>query len=158
VTIEELKGDLNRLQDDAVQVARDSQSLMRNFGKQRETVEDEFVAAELLATNNTIEGVGLLFDSAIRLGEIGRQQFKYCIDDGRKTFKNLRSANTGDEYVDALSLHMGRRVDHLAMGLESTWRMVGDEWNEISSSVDTSWKMFSRMVNTDWSRTTKENN
>ena len=157
MTIQELKGDLNRLQDDAVRVARDSQSLIKDFGEQIEIVEDEFVAAEFLATNSTFEGFGALYDSAIRLRKIGRKQIKYCIDDGRLTIKGMRAADTSEEYIDTFLSHVGRRVDHIAFGIESIGRLVGKELDEFSGSVDTSWNLFSRLVNADWSTAAKEN-
>ncbi len=157
MTIEDLKGDLTRLQDDAARVASDSQNLIKDFGKQMETVEDEIVAAEILATNNTVEGIGIVFESVILLRDVGTQQIMFLIDDGRETLEKLQTAETSEERIVTLFNHLGRCVNHVSSGFESVCRMVGNELDEISGTVDNSWSFFSRLLSADWSDAGQKN-
>jgi hypothetical protein len=156
MTIEELKGDLGRLQGDAAQLGRDSRTLVKDFGKQVETVEDEIVAAEYLASTSTAESLGALIDSAIRFRNVGREQIKFCIDDGRETIEQLQVADSGGDYIDTLFGHVGRRFDHLTAGFESGWRIAENELDKIIDSADVSWNLFSDLVSSDWSQPVKK--
>jgi hypothetical protein len=136
-------------------IAEDVEHLAEDFGEDSRMVRDEVVGAEILATKEITEKIGILWEVAERLNAIGTEQARLLVDDYVTTFKTFADAplsNTGalHNYTDVVMNHWLRRLEHVADGARSVSNLVTNETHLLEDVVFGMWKPFFAVVNRDW--------
>ncbi len=151
MSIQNLEAGLSKLEGDAKKLQHDSASMVEDLGRQARVVEEDVIAAEFIATEETLEGFGSLLDSLQRLSDIQKQQFGLFVDDGRETLSGIRDAESATDYIHLGFEHILRRGEHIGDGIKDCVDVVSGEANNLTDSLFSLWKPFFRFLRRDWS-------
>ena len=152
MSIESLQEDLAKLERDVQAVFSDTDRLVGDVKERAKTVEEEIVAAEYIATEETIEGVSGILETLSEIGAIQSEQFKTFFADHRATLEAMTQLRSP---VDVLQLgfeHWNRRVSHIAEGITRTAEVIAKERSVLSTSMAEMWKPFVELIRGDWAR------
>jgi hypothetical protein len=148
VSIESLNDDLAQLERDVRALSQDTGRLVGSVTDRARTVEEEIVAAEFIATEETIETVSGWLAALSDIGTIQSEQLKIFFADHRQTLQS-RSP------IDLLRLgyeHWNRRATHIAEGLGKTVGVLTKEGRHMTRSAVEMWKPLIELVRGDWAR------
>ncbi|MDH3644815.1 MAG: hypothetical protein OES38_22100 [Gammaproteobacteria bacterium] len=83
---------LSAFSKDIQRIAEDVEHLADDIGHDSRLVRDEMVGAEILATKEITEKIGILWEVAERLSDIGSEQARLLWDDYVTTYKEFSNA------------------------------------------------------------------
>jgi len=152
VSIESLNDDLAQLERDVRALSQDTGRLVSNVTDRARTVEEEIVAAEFIATEETIENVSGWLAALSDIGTIQSEQLKIFFADHRQTLQALAQSRSP---IDLLRLgyeHWSRRATHVAEGLGKTVGVLTKESRHMTRSAAEMWKPLIELVRGDWAR------
>ena len=150
VSINSLREDLARLEND-VQTAFNNPD-QPSLQERAKAVGAGIVAAQYVATKETMSSVGGMFEALSEIGAIQNEQFRIFFTDHRDTLKALIQVRSP---VDLLQLgfeHWNRRASHVAEAITRTVDVISKERNELSTSMTEIWKPIVGLVRSDWTR------
>jgi len=139
---------------DIERIAQDVEHLADDLGQDSRMMRDELVGAEILATKELTEKIGILWEVAERLNAIGTEQARQFVDDYATTFREFSNAPGLHNYSDMLMNHWLRRLDHIADGTRAVANLVTKETNLLEDVVFGMWKPFLAVLNRDWTSRT----
>jgi DNA-binding ferritin-like protein len=136
---------------DIQHIAEDVEHLAEDLSHDSRMMRDEVVGAEILATKEVTEAVGILWEVAERLNTIGGEQMRYLFDDYAATYEEFIKTPGLHNYADVVMNHWLRRMDHIADGTRSVANLVTRETNLLEDVIFGMWKPFVAVLNRDWS-------
>ncbi len=151
MSIESLNADLAALERDVRALAKDTTSADGVAATARK-VEEEIVAAEFIAAEETIENVSGLLAALSEIGAIQSEQFRIFLTDHRETLKALAQSRAPVDLARLGFEHWNRRATHIADGLTRTVDVLAKEGRHATTSVVEMWKPFVELVRGDWAR------
>ena len=152
MSIESLNEDLAQLERDVRALSKDTGRIVEDVAERARTVEEEIVAAEFIATEETIENVSGWLAALSEIGAIQNEQVKIFFADHRDTLKALARSRSP---VDLMRLgydHWSRRATHVADGLTKTVGVLAKEGRHVTASAAEMWKPLVQLVRGDWAR------
>lgn len=149
---------LSAFSKDIQRIAEDVENLADDLGHDSRTLRDEVVGAEILATKEITETIGILWEVAERLNAIRAEQARLLFDDYAATFDEFTNAFTDApsnppglrSYSNMAANHWQRRVEHMADGARSVANLVTKETNLLEDVIFGMWKPFFAVVHRDW--------
>ena len=150
MSIDSVREDLTQLEHD-VQAAFGGAS-HPSVEERAKTIESELVAAQYIATEETISGVGGIFETLSEIRAIQNEQVKTFFADHRATLKALTQVRTPVDLAQLGFEHWTRRAGHVAEGITRTVDAIAKERNELSTSMAEMWKPFVELIRGDWTR------
>ncbi len=154
MSIDSLREELSQLERD-VQAAFGDAGHPNNHPDMKErakTVESEIVAAQYIATEETISGVGGIFETLREINAIQNEQVKTFFTDHRATLKAMMQLRSPVDLAQLGFEHWNRRAGHVAEGITRTVDVITKERKELSTSMAELWKPFVELVRGDWTR------
>ncbi len=152
MSIESLNADLAALERDVRALAKDTTSPPDGIAATARTVEEEIVAAEFIAAEETIENVSGLLAALSEIGAIQSEQIRIFFTDHRDTLKALAQSRSPIDVARLGFEHWNRRATHIADGLTRTVGVLAKEGRHATTSVAEMWKPFIELVRGDWAR------
>jgi hypothetical protein len=152
VSIESVNEDLARLQRDVRALSSDAGRLLGDVADQSRTIREEAIAAEFIATEETMENVGSVLDALSQLRDIQRQQVRVFFTDQRDTLKAITQVRAPIDLLRVGFDHWSRRVTHVADGLGQTVGVLANEGRSMTSSLVEMWNPFIKLIRRDWAR------
>jgi hypothetical protein len=111
---------------------------------------DEIVAAELLASRETVAELGILWETVDRLGRLQTRLAGQCVADHLTTLSNIGRATSATGAVAVLADHVDRRVRHLLTGLDQTVTVLSDQSQKTADAAVQVWAPFLAVLRRDW--------
>lgn len=152
MSIESVNEDLARLQRDVEALSKDAGRLIGDVADQSRTLREEAVAAEFIATEETMENVGSVMDTLSQLGDIQRQQWRIFVTDQRDTLKALVQSRSPFDVLRVGFEHWSRRATHVADGLNQTVTVLANEGRSLTNTLVEVWNPFIELLRRDWVR------
>lgn len=147
---------IDSLREELTQLEHEVQAAFADAGpgvKERaKLVESEIVAAQYIATEETLSGVSGIFEMLSEIHAIQNEQFKTFLTDQRATLKAVTQVRSPVDLVQLGFEHWNRRAGHVAEGITRTVDVITKERNELSTSFAEMWKPFVELVRGDWMR------
>jgi uncharacterized protein YegL len=147
---------IDSLREELAQLEHEVQAAFAETGpgvKERaKTVATEIVAAEYIATKETMSGVGGIMETLSEIQAIQNEQFKNFFTDHRATLKALTQVRSPVDLAQLGFEHWSRRAGHVAEGITRTVDLIAKERKEMSESMAGMWKPFVQLVRGDWTR------
>ncbi len=150
MSIESMNADLVRLERDMRELSKDADRLLGDVAGQGRTLKEEALAAEFLATEETIENVGSVLDALAKLGDIQRQQLRKLFADHRTTIEALTQVRTPLDLLNIGFEHWGRRATHAAEGIGQTIDVLANEARALANTLVEVWEPFIELLRRDW--------
>ncbi|NJN51042.1 MAG: hypothetical protein HC809_03945 [Gammaproteobacteria bacterium] len=150
VSIETVNQDLARLEADVRHLADDSRRLIKDVGKQARLVQDEAVAAQFIATEETIGNAGSILEAMASLRDIQKEQLRQFFEDQRESFNALKGIRSPIGLLEVGLDHWQRRARHVAAGLNQAVDVVSKESRHRTAAMAQMWQPFLRLVQNDW--------
>jgi hypothetical protein len=120
MSMESVREDLARLERDVQALSHDAGRLWGDVRHQTRTLRDEALAAEYVATEETMENVGSVLDALARLRDIQRESWQDFFADHRETLSALTQVRSPVDLLRVGLEHWSRRATHLADGVNRT--------------------------------------
>ena len=152
MSIESLNEDLAALERDVRALVKDAAGPTQGVDDKVRTLEQEAVAAEFIATEETIENVSGLLAALSKIGEIQNEQLRTFLADHRDTLKALLQVRSPIDFARLGFEHWNRRATHIADGLSRTVEVISQESSQATRSAAEMWKPFIELVRGDWAR------
>lgn len=152
LSIESVNKDLAKLEEDVKRLSADSEHLIDDVADQARLLRDEALAAEFIATEETVENVGSLLEMFSVLGDIQRDQVRQFFEDGRTTLTGLSEIRGPGDLISLTLDHWKRRSEHISDGLTKVVEVLADENRFLGNTMSEMWKPFGQMVRGDWGR------
>lgn len=152
MSMQSLNEDLAKLERDVQAVFKDTDRLVGDVKERARTVEEELVAAEFIATEETIEGISGILETLSEIGAIQNEQVKIFFADHRDTLKALTQLRSPADVLRLGFEHWNRRATHVTEGFTKTVDVIAREGNVLSTSMKEMWKPFVDMIRGDWAR------
>ena len=150
MSIDSLNQDLARLEEDVRKLARDSQRISVDLGKQARTVREEVVAAEFIATEETLENTGSVLEALATLRDIQQESLRVLIDDHRQSWQALADVRSPFDLLQVGFEHWKRRASHVALELNQVVDVFTSSGRQMAASMVQVWKPFVGLVRRDW--------
>jgi hypothetical protein len=150
--MQSLNEDLAKLERDVQAVFKDTDRLVGDVKERARTVEEELVAAEFIATEETIEGISGILETLSEIRAIQNEQVKIFFADHRDTLKALTQLRSPADVLRLGFEHWNRRATHVTEGFTKTVDVIAREGNVLSTSMKEMWKPFVDMIRGDWAR------
>jgi hypothetical protein len=148
---------IDSLREELAQLEREVQAAFADTGqpsvKERaKAVGAEIVAAQYLATKETMSGVGGIFETLSEIQAIQNEQLENFFTDHRATLKAITQVRSPVDLAQLGFEHWNRRVGHVAEGITRTIDVIAKERKEMSESMAGMWKPFVELIRGDWTR------
>ncbi len=146
---------IESLNEDLAALERDVRALVKDAAKPAgaaRTIQEEAVAAEFIATEETIENVSGFLATLSKIGEIQNEQIRTLFADHRDTLKALLQVRSPFDLARLSFEHWNRRATHIADGLTRTVDVISQESGHATRSMAEMWKPFVELVRGDWAR------
>lgn len=150
MTIDSVTEDLQRLEEDVRRLTADGQRLAQDVGDQRDVVEQEIVAAEFIAAEESIENLGSLLGMFSELNGIHTRQWQQLADDHIDTLRQLSEARSAAALLQAGLDHYRRRGQHVTEGVGQAFDVLTSEGRFLTETLVDMWKPFFSMLRRDW--------
>lgn len=150
MSIESLNEDLAALERDVRALVKETTRSADGMNGRVRKVEEEVVAAEFIATEETIENVSGLLAALSQIGEIHNEQIRSFFTDHRDTLKALLEARSPLDLARLGFEHWNRRATHIADGLTRAVEVISGESRRATGSIAEMWKPFVELVRGDW--------
>ena len=150
MTIDSVSEDLKQLEDDVRRLSDHGKDLVRDVDSTADIAQQELVAAEFIAAEETIENIGSLLGMVSELNGIHVRQWQHLADDHLETLKRLGEARSATAFIETGLDHARRRSGHLADGINQTIETITAEGRFLSTTVVEMWQPFFEMVRRDW--------
>jgi phasin protein len=151
VSIDSLNQDLARLEEDVRKLARDSQRITVDIGQQAaQTAREEIVAAEFIATEETLENTGNVLETLATLRDIQQESLRTLIDDHRQSWQALADVRSPLDLVQLGFEHWRRRSSHIALELNQVVDLIATSSRQMTASMFQVWRPFVDLVRRDW--------
>ena len=141
---------LSAFSKDIKRIAEDVEHLAEDLSQDSRTMRDEVVGAEIMATKEVTERIGMIWELVEGLNDISREQLRLLFDDYTTTVQDFTNAPGIHNYSDLVMNHWLRRLEHVADGARSVSNLVSKEANVFEDVVFGMWKPFFAVVNRDW--------
>jgi hypothetical protein len=125
---------------------------MRDTRDPTRTLRDETIVAEYVATEETMENVGSVLDTLVKLGELQQQYWRAFWSDQRETFNALTNLRSAADVWRVGFEHWSRRATHVADGIAQTAIVLANERRTLSDTFVEMWSPFVELVRRDWRR------
>ena len=152
VSIHSVNDDLARLERDVQSLSRDASRLLDNVADESKTLREEAVAAEFIATEETMENVGSMLGALSDLHEIQRRQLRWLLDDSRASFSALTQARSPADLFRVGLDHWARRAGHIGEGVGQAVTVVANESRTLTNTLVEMWSPFVALLRRDWGR------
>ena len=153
---EETSVSIDSLREELAQLEREVQEAFADTGpgvKERaKAIGTEMVAAQYIATKETMSGVGGIFETMSEIQAIQNEQVKSFFADHRATLKAMTQVRSPVDLVQLGFEHWNRRAGHVAEGITRTADVIAKERKELSTSMAGMWKPFVELICGDWTR------
>jgi hypothetical protein len=150
VSIESVNDDLARLERDVQNLSRDAGRLLDDVAGQGKTLREEAVAAEFIATEETMENVGSVLSALSDLHEIQRRQLRLFLDDQRTSLHALTQARSPSDVVRVGMEHWARRAGHVGEGVGQAVSVLANESRTLTNTLVEMWTPFVALLRRDW--------
>lgn len=141
---------LSAFQKDVEALAQDVEELTEDLGKDSRLIREEMVGAEILATRELIENLGLVWETLDEMNDVIVRQVRHLAQDHANSAREF-FADPGLAQFSAVTLsHCQRRLEHIAEGVSEASHLVvrgGDNATDILFGL---WKPFFAVINRDW--------
>jgi pyridoxal biosynthesis lyase PdxS len=151
VSIESVNEDLARLEADVRHLSSDSRRLAHDLSDQARVIGEEAVAAQFIATEETIGNTGSILEALAHLRDIQRDQLRVFVEDQRDSLRALREIKSPFGLIEVGVDHAQRRARHVAEGLNQAVDVVATEGRQMTASMLQMWKPFLKLLQRDWS-------
>ena len=152
MSIQSLNEDLAKLERDVQAVFKDTDRLVDDVKERVRTVEEEVVAAEFIATEETIEGISGILETLSEIRSIQNEQVRIFFADHRDTLKGITQLRSPADVLRLGYEHWNRRATHIAEGFTKTAEVIAKEGNVLATSMQEMWKPFVELIRGDWAR------
>jgi hypothetical protein len=150
VSIESVNDDLARLERDVRNLSRDAGRLFDDVAGQSNTLREEAVAAEFIATEETIENVGSILSTLSDLHDIQRRQVRMFLDDQRTSLRALTQVRSPADLARVSLEHWARRVSHVGEGIGAAVGVLANENRTLTNTLVEMWSPFVALLRRDW--------
>jgi hypothetical protein len=117
--------------------------------EQTRTLRDEAMAAEYVATEETLENVGTALDALERLEKIRRKYWEVFLSDQLTTFEALTKTRSLADFTRVGFEHWNRRISHGVDAYGETVGVLSDEAHSFVTTFFEMWRPFIEMVRRD---------
>jgi hypothetical protein len=152
VSIESVNDDLARLERDVRNLSQDAGRLVDDVADQGRTIREEAIAAEFIATEETIESVGSILSALSELQDIHRKQLRVFFEDQRDTLKAITESRSPADLLRVGLDHWGRRASHVGEGIGATVNVLVHESSSLTNTLVEMWTPFVQLVRRDWAQ------
>jgi len=114
---------------------------------------ERVLAAEYIATEETIENMGSLLETLARLQDIQREQWRFLVSDGAETLGALRRVRSVFDVPGVALGHCQRRARHVVGGMNRAMVVCTGGAQSLTRTFVEMWRPFLAMVGQDWKRT-----
>jgi hypothetical protein len=145
---------IREIREELAQLERDVKafSSASSVTERAKTVSNEIVAAQYIATKETISGVGAVFDTLSEIQTIQNDQLGFFFADHRDTLAAMTRLRSPMDFVQLGFDHWNRRAGHVADGITRTIEVIVKERGEFSASIAGMWQPLVELVRGDWTR------
>ena len=150
MSIDSLNQDLAQLEEDVRKLARDSERITVDIGKRAQTAREDVVAAEFIATEETLESAGSMLETLATLRDIQQESLRMLIDDHRQSWQALADVRSPLDLVQLGFEHWRRRSSHIALELNQVVDLIATSSRQMTASMVQVWKPFLDLVRRDW--------
>ena len=150
VTIDSVTEDLKKLEDDVRRLSADGKQLAADVESQADVVEQEIVAAEFIAAEETIENIGSLLGMLSELNGIHMRQWQQLAEDHIETLRQLGAARSPTAFIETGFDHYRRRSEHISEGVNEVVETLTSEGRFLSNTLVEMWQPFFKMLRRDW--------
>jgi hypothetical protein len=141
---------LSAFEKDVESLARDMEDLAHDLSEDSRLVGEEMVGAELLATRELVENLGIVWETLEAMNDLCVRQLSYLAADHGESWRML-VANPRLEQLPALAAsHCQRRLEHLAQGVSEVSRLVVKSSDDAATILFSLWKPFFAVIDSDW--------
>jgi hypothetical protein len=134
------------IEEELARLERDVRALANDAGRAATTLRDEAVAAEYIATEETLENVGTVMDAITRLHEVQRKFWETFLADQRQTLDAFGAARSPGDVLRAGLDHWHRRSEHAAEAFRQTTVVLTDGARSLGNTFNEVWKPFADLV------------
>lgn len=150
MTIDSVTQDLQRLEEDVRRLTNDGRRLAQDVEAQADVVEQEIVAAEFIAAEESIENLGSFLGMLSELNDVHTRQWQKLADDYLATLRQLGEARSAAALIQANFDHYRRRSEHITEGLGEAFDVLTSEGRFLTETVVEMWRPFFTMLRRDW--------
>ena len=150
MSIQSVNDDLARLERDVQSLSRDAGRLFDDVAGQGRTLREEAVAAEFIATEETIENVGSMLSALADLHDIQRRQLRMFIDDQRTSLHALTQVRSPTDVLRVAMEHWARRASHVGEGVGAAVGVLANESRALTNTLVEMWTPFVALLRRDW--------
>ncbi len=141
---------LSAFQKDIEALAHDVEELADDIGKDSRLIREEMVGAEILATRELIENLGIVWETLDELNDVIVRQVQHLARDQAKSVRDFL-ADPGPAQFSAVALaHCQRRLEHIAEGVSEASSLMVRSSDHASDILFGLWKPFFAVINRDW--------
>lgn len=152
MSIQSVNDDLARLERDVQSLSRDAGRLLDDVTDQSKTLREEAVAAEFIATEETMENVGSVLGALSDLHEIQRRQLRWLFDDSQASLAALTRARSPADLFRVGLDHWSRRAGHIGEGVGQAVTVLASESRTLTNTLVEMWTPFVALLRRDWER------
>jgi hypothetical protein len=152
VTIDSVTEDLKQLEEDVRRLSSDGRQLTDDMEERADVVEQEIVAAEFIAAEETMENIGSLLGMISELNDVHMQQWQRLADDHLETLTRLSEARSPVEVIETGFDHLRRRSEHIGEGFSQAFGVITSEGRFLTDTLVEMWQPFLEMLRRDWAR------
>ena len=152
MSIESVNEDLVRLKNDIGALSKDAGRLFDDVAGQGRTIQEEAVAAEFIANEETMETVGSVLEALSELGDIQREQLRVFFADQLATAEAMIQVRSPADLLRIGFEHWSRRATHVAEGLSQTVNVLANEGRSLTNTLVEVWNPFIELLRRDWAR------
>jgi hypothetical protein len=137
------------IEEELAKLEREVRALSKDASAKANTIRDEAVAAEYIATEETLENVGTVMDAFMRLNEIQRKFWETFFADQRQTFEAITGSRSPGDFLRASIDHCSRRAEHDADAFRQTFNVLTSGARSVGNTFNELWKPFGELVRRD---------
>jgi len=148
---------LTAFQKDVEALAHDVEELAQDFNEDSRLMGEEMMGAEILATRELIENLGIVWESLETMNDICVRQLNHLATDHATSIRELFAHPGLEQLPGVVAAHCQRRIEHIAEGVSEVSQLVVKSSDNAANVLFSLWKPFFGVINLDWQGKQKAN-
>jgi hypothetical protein len=141
---------LSAFQKDVEALAQDMEELAEDISEDSRLIGEEMVGAEILATRELIEYLGVTWETLDEMNDVFLRQLRHLAQDHADSAREFLADPGLAQFSAVVLSHCQRRIEHISEGVSQASHLVvrgGDNVTEVLFGL---WKPFFAVINRDW--------
>ncbi len=141
---------ISAFQKDIEALAHDVDELAQDFSQDSRLWREEMVGAEILATKELIENLGILWETLDEMNDVCVRQLRHLGQDHADSARQFFSDPSLAQIPAVATSHFQRRLEHIAEGVSEASRLLVKGTDNAAEILFGLWKPFFAVINLDW--------